>query len=1257
MNMLYEFLPQSWDWVWRTTLQVSILICIIRLVQLVFRKKLSARWLYALWLLVIVRMVMPFGMETVWSVYNLFKVEQLEPATEFFFVPMTNPVTFSTDTFVAPPEPVVVLPWIWGVGVLLLGIHLWRQWLRIRRQVKNGLATSDPILLQLAESCRREIGLKKSYPIIESKDVSIPGLFGMFKPTLLLPTEFSKSLSVGELRLVILHEWAHVKRWDVFVNGIMTILQVFHWFNPLVWYAFMRMRSDRELACDALVLNGLNDEESDEYGDTLLKLMARHHGVRPIPGMVGVLENKAGLKRRIIAIAGFSRRSYRWSLLAMVLVAVVGSITLTQAKHEEPVSSHASVVRENVEETPTPEETSNEPAHGYLTLDLTAPYHGEDDVATKIEENLAGIVIREDGIEIGLDEKLTRFSRDVRSHLEPVEKKEKDTFIEVFEADLTDGDEKKPTKSEDELNIAKATDIQNQSIATNDKTMVEAREYLLGEKFYSYFGIPYTSGASTDPQLRGTSHKVIREMYTKFFPTYSSEPKNSIRIARGGAPSGDLSMRVRTTPQNHEKIAQFFASLEEEGNAEAVSEDTVNNIDYEIENARIRKVLKSKVGLVFEKIHISDILSFVQENYDVEMALDDRVVAPAGKSNDDAEHTTYVTDGIIEFINLKNVTLADALTAICRPLDLVFFVTEGKVRITARSSENKSAAVAQPLETRRYDVDDSFMAFLEIEYPAQNPKWIRRSGEDGTLEAIPFTPEAVVKKIDQIVPSVIVPSSGKRLSTIHLDYEKQELTMHTTPANHWIMEQFLENLKDGGLIAYEKSKKEVKAKNSISAALSKVVTLRFEDAHLLDVLEFMTDECGINIMLDNRVVNFPDSKKIISGASDGKLGKILMTNVTIERALGSLLIRLGLDYSQQENFIWISSRENMARESFENLETRTYATTERFIENLAKQNPRVSRFDAVDKTFYTTTGTGGSEQTVLDQMTAHVLEPVTGRRLSFIKLDEEKKRIVVHNTPTRLAGFEQFMTFFVDWEGGVPPGNGQLYDGKTPLETRYYEADDAFIRYLGMPDRLVERLKKGQGVKKYPNEYWENLFAMVPAVYDTDSQKALSFAFVNFVTNQLIVHNTPENHDKVVSILYNLSRGRQPSASKEISDVIDKALHGTRINLTFQDMHLSDIAALLAHKFDINIVLDYRVVRPKNFIKKKPAPENSDQFKIIEQGGGAFLTSGVIKNIEIRDVTLGGALEALLSRLGLAYVVKSDHVWVSSPAVLAARKS
>ena len=142
--------------------------------------------------------------------------------------------------------------------------------------------------------------------------VQSPALVGWIRPKLLLPQAVIDDFDPTELRMIFLHELAHQKRRDVLVNWLASGLQVVHWFNPLVWLVMWRVRTDREVACDELVLSLTRGADRRAYGRTILKLLetlpdGRVHGAfapAAVAGTgVGILEGKHQMKRRITMIA------------------------------------------------------------------------------------------------------------------------------------------------------------------------------------------------------------------------------------------------------------------------------------------------------------------------------------------------------------------------------------------------------------------------------------------------------------------------------------------------------------------------------------------------------------------------------------------------------------------------------------------------------------------------------------------------------------------------------------------------------------------------------------------------------------------------------------------------------------------------------------------------------------------------------------------------------------------------------------------
>ena len=192
--------------------------------------------------------------------------------------------------------------------------------------------------MNLLEDCKQAMGLRVPVTLVETPAVGSPSLFGFVRPRLLLPVGLTRSFSQEELRYVFLHELSHIKRQDILTGWLMTALQILHWFNPLVWLAFHRMRVDRELACDALALSYAKEEENQPYGRTIIKLLEGFGCSAWAPSMAGTVENKNQMKERISMIAKF-RRTNHGPALAGVLFIGLGLVTLTDAQTGEKQSA------------------------------------------------------------------------------------------------------------------------------------------------------------------------------------------------------------------------------------------------------------------------------------------------------------------------------------------------------------------------------------------------------------------------------------------------------------------------------------------------------------------------------------------------------------------------------------------------------------------------------------------------------------------------------------------------------------------------------------------------------------------------------------------------------------------------------------------------------------------------------------------------------------------------------------------------------
>ena len=366
------------NWLLNHSLQAGALVLLVLAVQWIFRRRLNARWRFALWWIVLARLLLPFGPQSAVSLFNYFQpAVQLAGPRYPVPLPETTPVktpvlvssaavppasselppserrpanssTAAAANFPGPIQsaPVAAAPkhsWnfddflvpglagLWLAGILVLCSTAGVQLIRFYRNLARAVVPAGSNLQALLDEYRRKFRIRRPVELLETDAVRSPALFGLLRLRLLVPRGFGAQFAGRELRYVFLHELAHVKRGDLWLNWLVTALQIIHWFNPLLWLGFARLRADRELACDELALLRAGDNVGTAYGETIVKLLENLSRPAAIPGLVGVLEDKKQMHRRIAMIANF-RRPGRWSALAVILTAIVATVALTDAQ-------------------------------------------------------------------------------------------------------------------------------------------------------------------------------------------------------------------------------------------------------------------------------------------------------------------------------------------------------------------------------------------------------------------------------------------------------------------------------------------------------------------------------------------------------------------------------------------------------------------------------------------------------------------------------------------------------------------------------------------------------------------------------------------------------------------------------------------------------------------------------------------------------------------------------------------------------------
>ena len=302
MTAWVSVLESATTWLTETAWDASLLIGAVWLSQAVLRRRLAARWRYALWMVVALRLCLPALPGLPWGNHGLVSLEglleQLPRASERAKAagPLlsheadgTSPWRLTTGELPLFPEKEarsdggasswrLWLAAVWIGGLCFLSSRLLVSTWIARRRVRRLEPVVDIPTTRLLESCAREIGVGARPSLHCGPTISAPLLFGCVRPRILLPEDFRTRWTGNDLRNVFLHELAHVRGRDVIGNCVLSWIEVVHWMNPLVWWAFARCREERELACDEWVLSCRGEGAAVDYGHTLLRLLDRLSG-------------------------------------------------------------------------------------------------------------------------------------------------------------------------------------------------------------------------------------------------------------------------------------------------------------------------------------------------------------------------------------------------------------------------------------------------------------------------------------------------------------------------------------------------------------------------------------------------------------------------------------------------------------------------------------------------------------------------------------------------------------------------------------------------------------------------------------------------------------------------------------------------------------------------------------------------------------------------------------------------------------------
>ena len=322
----------------------GLLILALLLGKRFLKDKISRQWQYYIWLIVLLRLLLPFGPEVSLMGKAYQAVDQVisqatplplqqhpsQNAPGDNFIPTVGTEQHN-ELVNSPADDITTVHPFQNIGIMLIN-YIWLVWLVVAlgflirkitiyqgfmRYINAGLTPiSDIERLDELSIVAEQLGTKKPIELCVNPLVSSPLLIGFFHPCIVLP---SADISEKDFRCIVLHELTHYKRCDMFYKWLVQITVCLHWFNPLVHLMSREIIKACEFSCDEAVLAKMGYDNAQDYGKTLLDAMAAVGKYKESLGAVTLSENKQLLKERLGAIMNLKKRTKAIQLLTGLL--------------------------------------------------------------------------------------------------------------------------------------------------------------------------------------------------------------------------------------------------------------------------------------------------------------------------------------------------------------------------------------------------------------------------------------------------------------------------------------------------------------------------------------------------------------------------------------------------------------------------------------------------------------------------------------------------------------------------------------------------------------------------------------------------------------------------------------------------------------------------------------------------------------------------------------------------------------------------
>lgn len=341
---------------WQNSIYAGIIFLLVWTLIKLFKVK-SPRWRYALWLLILIRLVLPPNLSHPLSSRNLLGhvpvVERLVHWFEFFGEGNKQGIAIPSDSWngngnegniasnastnihsfeFSKHDTVLAflfLAWCLGTSTFLF-IYL-NKLNSFQAIVRQAIPVQNEGILELIEKWRRLFGIRRRLKLVYSGRYLSPFTSGIWKPVIFIPKKAIESRNQLFIEPIIAHEMAHIKRWDNLWMKLLSLLQIVYFFNPMVWFLNSQISLSRECDCDSRVLAKKKISRSN-YGSGIMAILKLNlFSAEEIKVLPGFGSQRKKLVYRINNLRGDSFMGKYQSLLLYSTFVLVGIFLLPMA--------------------------------------------------------------------------------------------------------------------------------------------------------------------------------------------------------------------------------------------------------------------------------------------------------------------------------------------------------------------------------------------------------------------------------------------------------------------------------------------------------------------------------------------------------------------------------------------------------------------------------------------------------------------------------------------------------------------------------------------------------------------------------------------------------------------------------------------------------------------------------------------------------------------------------------------------------------